>query len=62
MIAVRSGCATSLEKIRELYADGRATKEDYTEALRSYQKYLGEIKSIQRDEAATYSEEYKYIE
>jgi len=61
MIAVRSGYAKSLEKIKELYSNGDdATKEDYTTALRLYQAYLGEIKSDQRDKAATADDQYRY--
>ena len=39
---------------------GCATKEDYAKALQAYQAYLDEIKSGQRDEAAVFSDEYKY--
>ena len=52
MIAVRSGQSKSLEKIKELYSKGYASKEDYTKALLAYQAYLGEIQSPQRDKAA----------
>ena len=62
MIAVEGGHHRSLNQIKELYSRGLATKENYTKALRSYQKYLVEIKSPQRDQAAAYSEQYKYIE
>ena len=60
MIAVAGGYSKSLKDIHELYSNGRATKEDYTEALRSYQAYLGDIKSKQRDEAAAARENYRY--
>ena len=60
LIAVRSGDNESLKMIKGLYSRGYATKEDYTKALQSYQTYLGEIKSKQRDEAAAYSENYRY--
>jgi len=60
MIAVRDGYTGSLNKIKELYSNGSATKEDYMEALRSYQAYLKEIKSDQRDEAAAADAEYRY--
>jgi len=61
MIAVGGGFNLSLERIKELYIDGTVTKECYTKALQSYQEYLGEIKSPQRDEAAAFdSEEYRY--
>ena len=60
MIAVRDGFARSLNKIKELYSKGNATKDDYTTALRLYQEYLKEIKSDQRDEAAAADDEYRY--
>jgi len=60
MIAARSGSSDSLKKIKQLYSSGYATKEDYTKALQSYQAYLGEIKSIQRDKAAAAKDEYRY--
>ena len=40
MIAVKGGNNGSLNEIRELYSNGHATKDVYTEALRAYQKYL----------------------
>ena len=61
MIAVRDGDNDSLKEIQDLYSDGHTTKDDYTEALRLYQEYLGEIKSDQRDKAAADDEEeYRY--
>ena len=60
MIAVRAGDNDSLKEIQGLYSDGYATKDDYTEALQSYQAYLGEIKSRQRDEAAAADEDHRY--
>jgi len=61
MIAVRGGYSDSLNSIKRLYSNGLASKEDYTKALRSYQTYLSEIKSEQRDEAAANDyEEYRY--
>ena len=40
MIAVRSGEPGSLELIKGLYSDGHETKDDYADALRSYQAYI----------------------
>ena len=60
MIAAGSGDNDSLKIIQEFYSEGDATKEDYMKALQLYQEYLGEIKSIQRDEAAAFSERYRY--
>ena len=60
MIALRGGDSDSLKKVGLLYKNGDAIKDDYTKALLSYQAYLDEIKSPQRDEAAAYSDENKY--
>jgi len=60
MIAVRGGEKDSLSNIQKLHSIGRATKEEYLKALRSYQEYLNEVKSTQRDEAAAAHDEYKY--
>ena len=61
MIAVRGGYDNSLEMIKQFYSKGHASKDDYTTALRSYQTYLLEIKTEQRDEAAAFnSEKYRY--
>ena len=61
MIAVRSGYAKSLKRIQEFYGYRHATKDDYMNALRSYQTYLDEIKSRQRDEAAAFEgEDFRY--
>ena len=62
MIAVRGGHHHSLKKIQQLYSNGHTTKDEYSQALQLYQKYLGEIRSTQRDEAAAAFEDYKYIE
>ena len=62
MIALEGGYNDSLKDLQKLYSNGLATKDEYTEALRAYQKYLKEVKSSQRDEAAAYSDLYKYIE
>jgi TPR repeat protein len=60
MIAVGSGHTNSLEKIKQMFLKGHATKDDYAKALLSYQANLVEIKSAQRDETAAFSERYKY--
>ena len=60
MIAVRDGYADSLTLIKETYSRGYATKDDYTAALQLYQTYLGEIKSVHRDKAATADERNRY--
>ena len=60
MIATSFGLINSLTVIQFMLKMGHVTKDDYTQALRAYQAYLGEIKSAQRDEAAIFSENYKY--
>ena len=60
MLAAGGGNKTSLSAIQGMFKMGMATKEDYTQALRAYQAYLGEIKSPQRDEAAAADEDFKY--
>ena len=60
MIAVKGGGNHSLENIKRMYKEGHATKDDYTKALKSYQSYVDEIKSDQRDKAAAEDEDYKY--
>ena len=52
VIAVKDGDSDSLESIKRMYKNGIATKDDYAKALQSYQEYLVEVKSDQRDEAA----------
>ena len=60
MISVGGGCHLSLREIQKGYKVGLVTKDEYTKALRSYQKYLVDVKSSQRDEAAAADEDYKY--
>ena len=60
LIATGGGSKESLSAIQHMFKKEVATKEDYTQALRAYQAYLGEVKSVQRDEAAVANEDYKY--
>ena len=62
MIAARDGNLNSLGNVKKFYLDGHATKDDYTNALHSYQSYLDEIKSDERDEIAAFSDDFKYYE
>jgi len=61
LIAIRGGHSTSLKLIQRMYSVGHATKGDYTTALQTYQEYLGEIKSDQRDKAAAADERNRYL-
>ena len=60
MIAAGCGDNDSLENIKQMFMNGKATKDDYTNALRSYQAYLVDIKSSQRDQAAAINDQCKY--
>ncbi len=60
MIAARGGYTDSLEMIKQLYTKGHSTKDVYTKALQSYQVYLSEIKSAQRDKAAAANKRCRY--
>jgi len=62
MIAVEGGDNDSLKRIKQMYSYGHATRDDYGKALQAYQEYLVEIKSVDRDKAAAYREDYKYYE
>jgi TPR repeat protein len=50
IIAANLGYNDSLKKLRELYADGHASKEDYADALRAYQATVEATKSPEREE------------
>ena len=60
MIAVRAGDTRSVKCIQQLYTDGRVTKDQYANSLRSHQVYINEIKSPQREKAAKFSDRHKY--
>ena len=51
MISAKMGYEPSLNKIKEMFMEGHATKAQYTEVLRGYQGALEEMKSPQREEA-----------
>ena len=59
-MAVEGGKSDSLKAIQKLYSNGYVTKDDYTTALQLRQTYLGEIKSVQRDQAAAFSDVFQY--
>jgi TPR repeat protein len=60
LISCGRGHHASLENIKHLFMNGNATKEDYGKALRSYQQYIDEVKSDQRDKAAAFDGKFKY--
>ena len=54
IIAANFGCIKSLEKLKECYENGYASKDEYSIALRAYQNALDAMKSPQRDAAEEY--------
>ena len=59
MIAAGGGYNDSVNTIQYLYKHGHATKEDYAQALRVYQKYLDQVRSDQRDKVTAFDDRYK---
>ena len=51
MISAKMGHEVSLRLIKKLFMTGRATKEQYAEALNGYQNAVEEMKSHDRNEA-----------
>ena len=51
MISAKMGLELSLNSIKEMFKGGRATKEQYAEALLGYRDAVEEMKSPQREEA-----------
>ncbi|EJK56138.1 hypothetical protein THAOC_24033 [Thalassiosira oceanica] len=52
LISAKMGCDDSLKTIKNMFAAGLATREQYAGALRGYQVAVEEMKSPQRDEEA----------
>jgi len=56
IIAANLGYHNSLELIKELYANGHASKEEYADALRAYQAAVEATKSAERKKGEAYYE------
>jgi TPR repeat protein len=61
LISCERGFGESLKCIKRLFVEGHANKEEYEKARKLYEKYIEEIKSDQRDEAAAFREEWRYL-
>lgn len=61
MFEVGLGHADSLKLIQAAFGDGYITKDDYEKALRSYQQYIEEVRSEQRNRAAAFHGKNKYL-
>lgn len=59
-IAVAAGDVESLKQIHQLLLNGHATKDDLLSAFDTRTAYIDMVRSDHRDEAAAYSDEYKY--
>ena len=62
IIVVGFGSNDSLKAIKHMKVHGYATRDDYAKALQSYQSYLDEIKSDDRDTAAAFTTDNRYYE
>ena len=51
MICAGCGNEHALQRIRDGFINGHVTKDEYETALRDYQAYMDEVKSVQRDRA-----------
>ncbi len=58
IIAANLGDHDSLKWLKELYANGHASKEDYADALRAYQAAVDATKSPEREKAKEYYEAF----
>ena len=55
LIGAKAGCKDCLEKLKPGFVEGYITKDEYTCALRAYQKQRDDTKSVMRDEAIHYN-------
>jgi hypothetical protein len=61
LIAASCGVIYAVNKIKEAMVMGLAMDDYYSQALRGYEKYLEAVRTDKRDEAAAYSDKYKYL-
>ena len=58
LISAKMGMKESLERVKELFKEGHATKSQYAEALKGYQDAMEEMKSPDREVAKTIFDQY----
>ena len=56
LISAKMGYKDSLDKIKDMFAYGLVTKAQYAGALKGYQSAVQEMRSPERDKAATFNE------
>jgi TPR repeat protein len=61
LIGASCGDIRAVNRLKEAMIDGGATRDDYAQALREYKQYLDQVTSYQRDRAAAYSDQFKYL-
>jgi TPR repeat protein len=61
LIAAKCGDIRAVNCIKDEMTDGDGTRDHYDQALRSYESYLDAVMSDQRDRAAAYSDDNKYL-
>jgi tetratricopeptide (TPR) repeat protein len=54
IISANLGCDLSLKDIKDLFVEGKVSKDEYADALRGYQAALNETKSAEREEGEAY--------
>jgi hypothetical protein len=59
--ACEGGNPAALTSILRCVKKGTATWADYRKALQSYQQYLKDVKTAERDEAAAHSHTFRYL-
>jgi hypothetical protein len=61
-IAAGFGHTGSLNIIKDLFPNrGHATRDDCQQALLSFRQYVEEVRNDQRDKAAAFKNDYKYL-
>ena len=53
ILAAKAGYEESMDQVKQCYIRGFVTKDEYANTLRAYQKSLDEMKSDERDKAAS---------
>lgn len=60
-LACEGGHPGALKSILRCVQRGTASRDDYRKSLQSYQQYLKDVKTTERDEAAAHSDHSKYL-
>jgi TPR repeat protein len=58
LIAASGGDIHAVNYVQTAIAKGKATRDDYAQALRRYKQYVDEVRSDERDRVAAYSDQF----